>query len=198
MREVEIKIFLNDEDKKKLLTWLQTNAEHVGDEEHEEIYFDNPSDSFLFTSFDGFQDAEKYLRIRRTNKGEFVCLKLYEINRENGKAKNLDEIEMPTDYDEMHKLLVGLGFSSEFNLAKKRSKYMYQDIEIVLDSLETLGEFAEFELQNFSEDKDITEGFKQIYDFLRQIGFSEVGICKRGYLSLLWNGLNAHLEIKKL
>lgn len=198
MCEIELKIYLNEEDKSKLTDWLGTNAEFVGEEDHQEIYFDNPSDSFLFESFDGLQDAEKYLRVRKTKKGESVCLKIFEVDKTNGKSKNLDEIEMPTDFEEMRKLLVNLGYSSEFNLSKTRKKYIHGNFEIVIDSLKTLGEFAEIELIEFPEDEDIGNGFKLIYDLLREMGFSEVNVCKRGYISMLWNGLNEHLEMKSL
>src|SRR5690606_28145876 len=90
MREVELKIFLSDDDRSKLLKWLKDSAKYVGDENHQEIYFDNPNSSFLFESFDGLQDAEKYLRVRKTKEGESVCLKIFEIDKENCKSRNLD------------------------------------------------------------------------------------------------------------
>jgi len=163
MREIEIRLKLSVKDKSLLKTWLESNAKFIKHIEHKEFYLDNPKSTFFFTAKDGYKDAKDYMRVRMTEKGDSVCIKRFEINVETGKSKNIDEIEYNvSDGKEAMKLFEAIGFTDKSDVSKSRDIYEYENFEIVLDTVHSLGDFAEIEIKNFPEDKDITEGYEEI------------------------------------
>ena len=188
MREIEIRIKLVDNQKDLLMSWLKANAKFIKNIEHKEFYLNNPNNTFFFTSKDGYKDARDYLRVRMTEKGDSVCLKRFEIDSETGKSKNIDEIEYAvSDGKEALKLFQNLGYTELSDVSKVRDVYEFENFEIVLDTVNSLGDFAEIEIKNFPEDKDIKDGFAEIRNFIKQIGLNKYLECKRGYVSMLWN-----------
>lgn len=187
MVEIEMKIKITDEDSQKLLTWLAGNAEEKGSKKQLEYYLDNPDKSFFFQSDLGYKDAANYFRVRFSDKGDSVCLKIFEVDPSTTKSKNLDEIEFNvSDGNEALKLLKTLGFTDQTKVEKTRQSFKYKDFEIELDEVVDLGNFVEIELK---QEGNITfeEGQEQIKDLLREIGITQFKTCSRGYVSMLWN-----------
>ncbi|MEP7104063.1 MAG: class IV adenylate cyclase [Candidatus Dojkabacteria bacterium] len=188
MREIEIRVKLSSDDISLLQSWLKSNAKFKTTVEHTEFYLNNLDKSFFYTSKTGYKDAKDYLRVRMTEKGDSVCLKRFEIDFETGKSKNIDEIEYnASNGQEAFKLFKALGYTDITDVSKTRDVYDYENYEIVIDNVKGLGFFAEVELKNFPEDKDIREGFKIIRSFIQKMGFKTYLECKRGYVSMLWN-----------
>jgi predicted adenylyl cyclase CyaB len=188
MREIEIKIKLDDQQEEMLRGWLAVNAKKVNEVKHIEYYFNNKNKSFLFESKQGYIDATDYLRVRITEKGSSVCLKKFSIDLDTGKSRNIDEIETSvSDGEETVKLLENLGFNKSITIDKNRESFQYDSFAIEIDEVEGLGKFAEFEVSGVSEDEDIAVGFKLIKDLFKKIGFNEYLECSRGYVSMLWN-----------
>lgn len=188
MREIEIRVKLNDSEENMLRAWLDTNAKKTGEKKHLEHYLDNSNKSFMFDSKLGYRDAENYLRVRYSEKGDSVCLKNFEINRETGKSKNIDEIEFNVSSgDEALKMLKSLGFIISGTIDKSRESFNYENFDIEIDDVKGLGKFAEFEIKGVEESADISVGFDQIKLLLKKIGFKSYLESNRGYLSMLWN-----------
>jgi adenylate cyclase class 2 len=187
-REIELKVSINLEYLTQLRDWLQKNAKFIGEETHLEYYFDNPQNSWKFNHpLLNIIDSENYLRVRKTEKASSVCLKVFKIDRETGKAENLDEIEYDvSDFGEAVKLFESLGYTDKTIIDKKREKYDSEKFEIVIDDVKGLGIFVEVELKE-QIDGDIKIGFNKIKDFLKSIGIEEFQVQKRGYISMLWN-----------
>jgi len=188
MREIELRLKLSPEDKTLIKTWLEKNAKFIKHIEHKEFYLDNPKSTFFFTAKDGYKDAKDYMRVRMTEKGDSVCIKRFEIDMETGKSKNIDEIEYNVSSgDEALKLFDAIGFTDKSDVSKSRDAYEYENFEIVLDKVNSLGDFAEIEIKGFPEEKDIHEGYEEIRKVIKKIGFTKYMQCNRGYVSMLWN-----------
>lgn len=188
MREIEIRIKLDPSEFEQLQSWLKSNAQFTHESSHREFYFNNPSNSFLFKSIVGV-DAKNYLRVRYSDKGGSICLKRFGLDESTGKTWNIDETEFNvSSADEAVLMLERLGYSEKFEIKKDRKAYEFENFEIVLDEVSSLGSFAEVEIKNFPEENDMKEAFKLIKNFLKEkIGFDKIKECKRGYLSMIWN-----------
>jgi uncharacterized protein YjbK len=92
-KEVEIKIQITEEQMELLSSWLSTNAQDKGETRQVEYYINNPDNSFCFDN-DGMKDANAYLRIRTTDKGDSICLKKFHPDPEKpGRHTHCDEYE---------------------------------------------------------------------------------------------------------
>ncbi len=200
-REIEIKFKLTAEQESILRNWLTVNAHSEGTTHQIEHYIDNPDKSFLFENKNGYLDSEHYLRIRHDEqKGDSVCLKIFEIDQELNTSKNLDEIEFNvSDASESLKLFTKLGYSNHTIVDKTREKFLSNDekYEICIDEVKDLGKFAEVELK-FEVEGDIKIGFQYLYNFLIALGITEIDVQKRGYVSMLWNPDMNFGKVKKL
>lgn len=88
MKEIEIKIQISPEQREQLQKWLDKNAEFTGEKQHVEYYLDNPENSLRFEHKLGYIDASHYLRVRTTEKGDSICLKIFDINLEDGSSSS--------------------------------------------------------------------------------------------------------------
>jgi adenylate cyclase class 2 len=200
-KEIELKLKLTETEFNSLSAWLKDNAKFIKEVSHKEYYLDNPENSFKFISHDGFVDATDYLRVRFTKEGDSVCLKRFEINKSTSKSKNVGEDEtVVQDGNAMLALLENLGFSDKTLISKSRKVYVYNEFEISVDIVQSLGEFVEIELleKTKEEETDITVGFDHIYSFLKTLGFKQITYMSRGYLSMLWNPEKDYSVIRTL
>lgn len=186
MREIEIKIKLNDLENTRLQTWIDANLQASGESEQLEYYLNNPNQTFLFTHKLGYKDAADYLRVRFEKAGGSVCLKRFKIDQETAASENLAEMEYKVDDAEAAlELFSALGYTEQTKVLKRRRKYSNTEVEIVIDDVEGLGKFAEIEL--LEQVEDFQAGREKLRQVLREIGFETVVECSRGYVSMLWN-----------
>lgn len=188
-REIEVKIKLTKSDKNLLEKWLKTNAKFVKEENHLEYYLNNPNNSTKFIHKEGFIDFEIYFRVRfhKDNKAQ-INLKKFKIDQINGKAENIGEIEFNSDNAQNSlEFFTTLGYIDQTIIKKHRDIYIFSDFEIVIDNVEGLGYFAEFELKNFDDSLETKKLFDEVFDFIKKIGFKNILVQKRGYVSMLLN-----------
>ncbi len=186
--EIELKIKITDEQLMLLTKWLTDNAEFKGEENHREVYLNNPNSTFFFTQkHGGYKDTMDYMRIRFSNKGDSVCLKhFYEDPKRPGETTHCDEYEYNVSDGEMAlKLFEQLGYTDNTWMEKRRKKYDIKDFGIVIDNVKDLGIFVEVELKK--EVDNIDEGKQQILELLKNIGIKKFLMQTRGYMSMLWN-----------
>jgi predicted adenylyl cyclase CyaB len=188
-KELEIKISLNEDDLKMVESWLFTYADFIKEEDHLEIYLNNPGKSFKFINDEGVVDAADYLRIRKSGGEASMTLKNWHPNPEKpGQFTHCDETEFEvSDFDECLEMMKRLGFTDNSTMTKNRRKFVTKNkkFEIVIDELKELGMFMEVELKEDFEDPK--EGFSRIKSLLKEIGFEKVQEFKRGYISMIWN-----------
>ena len=84
--EIEVKIKLTDSGVDSLTQWLSTHAVYKDKVLQEEYYLDNPKDSWFLEHDEGYRYALKYLRVRFTKHGDFVCYKDWESGPQKGVA----------------------------------------------------------------------------------------------------------------
>jgi predicted adenylyl cyclase CyaB len=144
MREIEIKIKLSTEENTKLQTWIDANMEATGQSEQLEYYLNNPNQTFMFKHKLGYLDAADYMRVRFEKEGGSVCLKRFKIDPETSASENLAEMEYKVDDPQAAlELFSALGYTEQTKVLKRRRKYKNSEVEIVIDDVEGLGQFAE-------------------------------------------------------
>lgn len=189
-REIEIRFKIVKNDLELLTQWLNSNADYIKETYQLDYYLDNPLKSFKFKDSSGNLDSEYYLRVRHDReKGDSVCLKIWDLSNPDGISRNIDEIEYKVeDIQEPMKLFNSLGYTDKDKVEKTRKAYKSKDgmFEIAIDEVKDLGVFVEVELLEQIEG-DYTEGLKVIHNQLRLIGLTRIDVQKRGYLSMLWN-----------
>ncbi|SRR5260221_1499955 len=197
-REVEIKFKVDKKELKVLAKWLKDNAEFKKEIHHVEYYLDNPKISFIFRNKNGFVDSADYLRVRFAEGKDSVCLKRFTIDEESQTSENIDEIEYSVSKGEdALKLFKNLGYTNETIIDKTRKIYDYRNFEIVIDNIKNLGDFTEIELKEDFEG-DIKIGRDKIYNLLKEIGFKEIRVQMRGYVSMIWNPDKDFTKVKNL
>lgn len=184
-QEIEIKLALQDSQKKKLINWLQENALLVRQIEQEDYYFQPTSKNFFeYNDSSKNYTASTILRIRRENNNAQLCYKQWHYD--DNTALYADEYEVSFSHDSfkaMQSILTALGYEPVVAVKKARCVYHYKDIEIACDSVEELGEFVEFEVASQMENPE--EGRAMLYSLLQEIGITEYDEVARGYSSLL-------------
>ena len=107
------------------------------------------------------------LRIRKQNGTCILTLKVDQSSRQ-------DCLEHEVVFDnmqEMEEIIKILGFKKVVTVEKKRIKTKYQDMEIVLDVVEQLGEFIEAEKMVTEADPEKRKNIQtELMDFLFTLG----------------------------
>ena len=185
-REVEIKAKIDPAAREQIEAWLNKNAVSHGSVVQSEVYLDDPRNTFFFTNPAGFKDANDYLRVRQTPKGNTLCFKRVHRDKD-GKNPYCDEYEVVINDPAMTlALLEQLGFTERTPIEKTRKKYSYGDYEISLDYVKGLGDFVEIELKR--EETDPTKGLQEMQQFLEKtMGVKDYAKQSHGYASMIWN-----------
>ncbi len=186
IKEIEIKIQIDERQLGLLRNWLKDNAQFKGALSHTEWYLDNPNDTFFFTAPEGYKDALKYLRVRHTERGDSVAYKLWYKDPETGKTTHCDEYETKVENGQvMLALFAQLGFTEQTKIAKQRETYLTDEFEIVIDQIENVGFFVEIEVLHPKE--NVKESLADIHAFLKDICITRFRKIDRGYVSMAWN-----------
>ena len=120
------------------------------------------------------------MRIRNSN-GKYI------FNQKVQLENDLDNIEHETeisDPDELHEMLVHLGYYVSSHVNKKRIKCNYKDMEICLDEVKGLGNFVEAE--KLTKEDDSLQVQKELFEFLMSLGIKEEDRATKGYDIMLY------------
>ena len=184
--EIELKLCLDDDVLSHLYEWLSRNACFLGKVMQTDYYFNNPNQSWFKTHPEGYKYALKYLRIRLTDKGDYICYK--DWNQCSGsEVTYCKDIESPITNPEKHiQIIEQLGYTEKTIIHKLRESYRYDDLQIDIDKVNALGTFVEFEIKK-RKYKNAEDEYQRIIDFIKQIGISHFRIQKQGFVILAWN-----------
>lgn len=189
-KEIEIKFKLVENTVSTLKEWLKKNADFKREEQHKEVYLDNPEKTFFFINKKNQRDACNFLRVRTATSSagskSSVCYKYWHKD-ENGIGTHCDEYETSVGSAEMMlPILQKSGYTEMTFINKKREIYMSGIFEIVIDDVETLGTFVEIELKVPTE--NVNEGREHIEDLMKnKIGIVDYKKINGGYPHLIWN-----------
>jgi predicted adenylyl cyclase CyaB len=182
--EIEIRILLTDPS--KLMNWLEKNALLIKILEQTDYYFDPPGRSFIIQNKQGEKDADEWLRVRLSRKGDSLCYKCWYRDKETALSLYADEIETPLESGErVIQILQRVGFKEISVVKKQRKSWQYGSFEFDCDDVETLGYFVEIEYKG-----EITNPEKEkekIFELLQSIGIEDYVMIDRGYSWMQWN-----------
>lgn len=185
-REIELKFAFNEQERLKLVSWLDQHAEYQGVMQQEDRYFDRPSNSYFTRNEQGIILADSFLRVRITTQGSFLCLKKWHRHPETGEKIYCDEYETKIENGETASLLLlAENYQLDTIIRKQRKTYRSGWFEVAIDTVEELGAFVEVELKDFPGSVD--EGIVAIKNFVKQCGFLDCIQVKNGYILMKKN-----------
>jgi len=97
-------------------------------------------------------------------------------------SKTREEFETEVNGENTCHILLALGFVASGNVSKKREIFKYDDITIVLDTVEGLGEFMEVEIVTES-DNDAAKD--KLFAFLNKLGIKQDDTIRTSYLEMV-------------
>lgn len=140
--EVEVKFRSVDHARLRRLL-IEAGCDEIPPEEQEDLYLSHPARDFAQTN--------EALRLRRIGDDNRIT---YKGPKFPGPTKTREEIELPVErgeraFRELARLFENLGFRPVASVRKLRASFhiscLPHDIEVTLDQVEGLGEFAEIE-----------------------------------------------------
>ena len=183
MREIEIKLRVRDLDdlEKKLKTKGCSISESIS--QHDVIYSLKSSTE----EFENSKEGDIIIRIRHLRDSAQLNLK----QQKSGEMDNLEYETEVKDPEEMHKILLTLGWSPIIEEKKLRRKGKLGSYEVCLDCVEDLGTFVELEKLT-SDDANPEEVKEELFEKLESFGLSRKDEEIMGYDTQLY-----HLKMKK-
>ncbi len=126
--EVESRSFLSDEEYARLLAFMESDAEHVKDDEQETVYF----------------SGDKDLRVQKNSTGGKIILKGGKIHDEHREEKEVSFKK--EDFEKMESILVGTGLEVEIRWFRKRKEFKWMGAKVCLDKTRGYGNIIEIEI----------------------------------------------------
>ncbi|KKP35859.1 MAG: Adenylyl cyclase CyaB [candidate division TM6 bacterium GW2011_GWF2_32_72] len=180
-KEMEIRFKLDDYFQKIFFDWLNKNADFKGVVDQHDFCLYKSGEIEYYSQLDGFHKLLKYLRVRLTNKGDFVCFKEFQTDEQGKKTYFCDEFETSVANGKtMIHIFEKLGFLEKVELQKTRTTYKYKDFEIAIDDVLNYGICFEIELQKTGMNAD--KALHEIYNLLRSMGIKKITRMHRGYI----------------
>ncbi|KKR62139.1 hypothetical protein A2643_02120 [Candidatus Nomurabacteria bacterium RIFCSPHIGHO2_01_FULL_39_220] len=187
MYEVEVKAYLRD--REAVIKKLQDLGCKFGGELHQVDYVFIPQGA----SYPDFPLGTPALRLRKQNDIYFLTLKIPQSSYQDCIEK---EVSIPNG-EKMLEILKLIGWNSIPTVEKRRIKTNFQDMEIVLDKVEFLGEFMEVEKIVTSENpKDRTKTQAELFAFLETLGISKEDRVIDGKYDIMLYEIHKKLGVK--
>lgn len=167
MIENEVKVKVTEEIEKR----LRELFEFIGEEVHEDIYFNAPDRDF--------RKSDEALRLRKAGEKIFLT---YKGAKKGSRVKSRNEIQVEvSDFERARELLKSLGYSEFIRIRKRRKIFRRDDVTVCLDDVESLGSFLEVEVLG----DDVERAERKIEEVLKELGLSERERITESYLELL-------------
>lgn len=173
IKEIEVKAKVANQDA------LMRELERIGCTLSEPLSQSDVIFIFEGNEFPKVKPGSVVLRLREQGEKILFTLKQPQANELDAIEK---EVEV-SDRQQMEDILKILGFKEVVRVNKKRRKARYQDCEICLDEVETLGVFIEVEKKS-SEDGPTIQ--KELQQFLTSLGVQIADIVSSGYDTLVY------------
>jgi len=170
----EIEIQVQVENSKKLVSFLNKNAQFIGEEHQIDKYFSPAHRNFIKP-----RPVAEWLRLRNSSGKYSVNYKNWHYDK-NGKSHFCDEYQTPIeDLKQLEKIFSSLNMKEVVVVDKKRKLYKYQDYEIAIDSIKGLGDFIEIEYDGKFANQKPAEITKEMINFLKKM---DCGKITRNYV----------------
>ncbi len=176
MKNTEIEIQVNIENKKPLIEFLKNNAQFKSEKQQIDEYFSPVHRNFL-----AIRPVKEWFRLRDSGKDYSINYKNWHID-DKGRGIYCDEYETKVEsLEKIKEILRILNFKTITKVRKIRKSWNYKDYEINIDSVDSLGDFVEIEY--IGQDKNLKpeEITNQMVNFLKDLGCGKIKRNYRGY-----------------
>ena len=173
MYEVEVKVPADHDAVREQLS--AGGAETLGSVVQEDTYYDAPHRDFA--------ETDEAVRIRREEGADASRIQLtYKGPKVDAESKTREEIEAAVESGEaVDGVLQALGFEVAAVVRKERDRYRVDDYLVVLDTVESGGEFVEVE----TEAADVDAARDGAFEILERLGLDPDEQVRTSYLGLL-------------
>ncbi len=190
-QNIEIEIQVKVEKSEPLLEFLDKNGIFQSEKHQVDEYFSPVNGDFLSA-----RPVKEWLRLRDANGKYSINYKNWQFDK-NGKSYYCDEFETGIEnIDKIKKIFSALNFRSIVVVDKLRKIWIYQDYEVALDSVESLGDFVEIEYIGKAEKVDPKEITDEMVDFLKKVGCGKIIRNYVGYPFLMLFPDEVEYEVK--
>ncbi len=176
MKNTEIEIQVNIENKKPLIEFLKNNAQFKSEKQQIDEYF-----SPIHRNFLAIRPVKEWFRLRDSGKDYSINYKNWHID-DKGRGIYCDEYETKVEsLEKIKEILRILNFKTITKVRKIRKSWNYKDYEINIDLVDNLGDFVEIEY--IGQDKNLKpeEITNQMVNFLKDLGCGKIKRNYRGY-----------------
>jgi len=171
-REVEIRFKLTPDQREELLTTLKEKGWKSKSVFQKDVYYCNQS----FIDACKEKDCPYVVRIRES--GDRAKLAYKSFTDDGSWVEHETGIENPT---EGSRILEGIGLGAYLTIKKERLVGTFGDMELAVDTIESLGDFIEMEIMT----DDVKTGRAQLIETANTFGVSEERIITKGYVQLM-------------
>ena len=172
-KDKEIEIQVQIENSRRLMVFLEKEAEFVGEKRQMDRYF-TPA----HRKFPQVRPVKEWLRLRNSEGKFWINYKNWHYDKDV-KSHYCDEYEtVIEDLGQMEKIFKALDMKEVVTVDKVRKIYNYGDYEIAIDTVNGLGDFVEIEFKR-KVNKDPAEVTQEMVGWLKNIG---VGKITRNYV----------------
>jgi len=177
---IEIEIQVNVENSKPLIEFLEKNGNFQSEKRQIDEYFSPAHRDFIAT-----RPVAEWLRLRNTEEKYSINYKNWHFDK-NDKSHYCDEFETKIENIEpAKKILAVLNFKSLVVVDKLRKIWTYNDFEIAVDSVKSLGDFVEIEYIGKDAQVNPEKVTGEMIDFLKKIGCGKITRNYVGYPFLM-------------
>lgn len=180
MKETEIELQAKVENTEPLLAFLERETHFQAEKHQIDEYFTPAHRDFLAA-----RPIEEWLRLRDADGACSLNYKKWHFDSE-GRGLYADEYETKLDNLQMaRKILAALDAKPLVTVEKTRKMWRYNDYEICLDSVKSLGDFVEIEYMGSRNSDDHKDIMSKMIRFLKDLGCGKLEVNHSGYPALL-------------
>jgi predicted adenylyl cyclase CyaB len=170
MIEVEVKARFDLDRAQDILDLI--GIYRVGLEDMVDIYFDTPALSL--------NDRGEALRLRKDASGSWCVFKGQHLS---DVSRSRMELTIPCDF-KMREVLNALGYKNIAVIYKTRKTFIFNDVEICLDTINQKSSFLEFEVMA-KDESDIKRAEELIFETAALFGLGKDDFIHKSYLDII-------------
>lgn len=175
-KDKEIEIQVQVEKSKKLLAFLEKNAQFIGQERQLDVYYEP-----AHRKFTNVRPILEWLRLRKSSAKFSINYKCWHYDK-NGKSHYCDEYETKVeDLSQAKKIFKVLNMKKLVTVDKVRKIWMHKDYEISIDSIKGLGDFVEIEYKGKPTKQKPSVITAKMIKFLKEFNPGKISINYVGY-----------------
>lgn len=175
-KNIEIEIQVRVEHSKPLIEFLETNGTFQSEQHQVDEYFSPAHRDFL-----AVKPIAEWLRLRDADGKYSMNYKRWHEDQ-HGKSHYCDEFETKIEQKEQAKYIFSaIDLKPIVVVDKRRKIWTYQDYEIAVDSVKTLGDFVEVEYIGKDETVRPEHVTAEMVAFLKKVGCGKIWRNYVGY-----------------